>query len=198
MRFCEDYFGKAYKQTIGVDFFVKRLEMPNDIQVALQVWDIGGQSIFGKMLQTYIYEANSVKSISNVISFIQIILVYDITNQASFQDLEDWLGIVKKAYEGKELPIIILMGNKIDLAHMQAVKTEQHEAFVKKHSLHAGYYVSAKSGDQVQQCFYKIAAELAGIEVPKPVMDAVASQKMVRAEIQTGQSQNIDNEPSAI
>ena len=60
MRFCEDYFARSYKQTIGVDFYVKRLEMPGDVQVALQVWDIGGQSIFGKMVQTYIYEANAV------------------------------------------------------------------------------------------------------------------------------------------
>jgi GTPase SAR1 family protein len=31
MRFCEDFFGRQYKQTIGVDFFVKRLEMPGDV-----------------------------------------------------------------------------------------------------------------------------------------------------------------------
>ena len=68
MRFCEDHFAKSYKQTIGVDFFVKRLEMPNNTSVTLQVWDIGGQSIFGKMIQTYIFEANAV------------VLVYDITN----------------------------------------------------------------------------------------------------------------------
>jgi Ras-related protein Rab-28 len=42
MRLCEDHFGKSYKQTIGVDFFVKRLELPGNINVALQVWDIGG------------------------------------------------------------------------------------------------------------------------------------------------------------
>ena len=62
MRFCEDHFARSYKQTIGVDFFVKRLELPGNVQVALQVWDIGGQSIFGKMIQTYIYEANAVIS----------------------------------------------------------------------------------------------------------------------------------------
>jgi GTPase SAR1 family protein len=42
MRLCEDHFGKSYKQTIGVDFFVKRLELPGNVNVALQVWDIGG------------------------------------------------------------------------------------------------------------------------------------------------------------
>ena len=62
-RFCEDYFAKSYKQTIGVDFFVKRIELPGDVQVAMQVWDIGGQSIFGKMIKTYIFEANAVLSI---------------------------------------------------------------------------------------------------------------------------------------
>ena len=72
MRFCEDYFGRSYKQTIGVDFFVKRLELPGDVNVALQIWDIGGQSIFSKMISTYIFEANA------------IIFAYDITNQQSF------------------------------------------------------------------------------------------------------------------
>src|SRR6056300_1429662 len=62
MRFCEDYFARSYKQTIGVDFFVKRIELPGDINVTLQVWDIGGQSIFSRMIQTYIFEANAVSS----------------------------------------------------------------------------------------------------------------------------------------
>ena len=59
-RFCEDQFARSYKQTIGLDFFVKRIELPGNIQVTMQVWDIGGQSIFSKMITTYIYEANAV------------------------------------------------------------------------------------------------------------------------------------------
>ena len=68
MRFCEDYFAKSYKQTVGCDFYVKRLELPENIFVSLQVWDIGGQSLQGKMIKTYVYEANAV------------VLAYDITN----------------------------------------------------------------------------------------------------------------------
>ena len=63
MRLCEDHFARSYKQTIGVDFFVKRIELPGKVNIALQVWDIGGQSIFSKMIGTYIYEANAVRSI---------------------------------------------------------------------------------------------------------------------------------------
>ncbi len=62
MRLCEDHFGKSYKQTIGVDFYVKRLELPGNVNVSLQVWDIGGQSISSKMVNTYVYEANAVSS----------------------------------------------------------------------------------------------------------------------------------------
>ena len=181
MRFCEDHFAKQYKQTIGVDFFIQRLEMPNNISVTLQVWDIGGQSIFGKMIQTYIYEANAV------------VLVYDITNQQSFQDLEDWLALVKKTFQGKDEPLLILMGNKIDLNHMQAVKTDQHEKFADSENLYS-FYVSAKTGDQVSACFYKIAADLAGIEISKPQIEV--TQKQVVAEI-IQHKQNEETQPRA-
>lgn len=66
-RLCEDQFGKSYKQTIGVDFFIKRFHVAPKTEVALQIWDIGGQSIFSKMIEAYVYEADCV------------VLVYDIT-----------------------------------------------------------------------------------------------------------------------
>ena len=77
---------------------------------------------------------------------------------------------MRKSFEGKELPIIALMGNKIDLNHMQAVKSEQHDEFGKANGLFS-FYVSAKSGDQVTSCFYKLAADLAGVEVSKPLIE---------------------------
>ena len=36
-RFCNDHFSNSYKQTIGLDFFIKRVTLPNDTEVALQV-----------------------------------------------------------------------------------------------------------------------------------------------------------------
>ena len=37
-------------------------------------------------------------------------------------DLEEWHDVVVKTFEGKDLPLMALMGNKIDLNHMQTVK----------------------------------------------------------------------------
>lgn len=91
------------------------------------------------------------------------------------------------------MPILALMGNKIDLNHMQAVKSEQHEQFAKANGFYS-FYVSAKSGDQVSSCFYKLAADLAGVEVTKPLIEV--SQKQVKAEI-VQHTQNEESEPAA-
>ena len=60
----------------------------------------------------------------------------------------------------------MLLGNKVDLNHMQAVKQDQHTKVAMKNNL-TPYYISAKSGDQIQAVFYQTAAQLAGIKVAK-------------------------------
>ena len=59
-RFCKDDFSVSYKQTIGLDFFLRTITLPNNVEVCLQIWDIGGQSIGGKMIGNYIYGAHAV------------------------------------------------------------------------------------------------------------------------------------------
>lgn len=42
-----------------------------------------------------------------------VLLVYDITNYQSFENLEDWFGMVKKANDESDIqPVISLIGNK--------------------------------------------------------------------------------------
>lgn len=92
---------QVYKQTIGVDFFLRRIELPGGITATLQTWDIGGQTIGSKMLRSYIYGAQAV------------LLCYDVTNHASFDDLEDWLREAQGAVpEGGTPPLYALVGNK--------------------------------------------------------------------------------------
>jgi Ras-related protein Rab-28 len=45
-RFAQEQFVKNYRQTIGLDFFMKRIQLPGRIQVTLQVWDIGTKKMF--------------------------------------------------------------------------------------------------------------------------------------------------------
>ncbi|CAC5414232.1 RAB28 [Mytilus coruscus] len=100
-RYAQEQFGRQYKQTVGIDFFLKRIVLPGNVHVALQVWDIGGQTLGGKMLENYIFGSHG------------IVLVYDITSYASFENLDDWYSSLKKVF-GKEtkLPHVALVGNK--------------------------------------------------------------------------------------
>lgn len=165
--FIEGDFSKSYRQTIGVDFYVKRMEIPNPTKpeqktfVAMQIWDIGGQSSTSKMLTKYIHGADA------------IVLVYDITNLASFENISDWLAVVKRQYEVDEvtMPFLALVGNKKDLAHLREVKVDNHLNFCEQNRA-IGSLVSARTGDGIQKVFYLVAATLLGIKLERNQVEA--------------------------
>lgn len=168
IRFTKDHFDKMYKQTVGVDWFIKRLVLPGDIHVAMQIWDIGGQSIGSKMIKNYIFGAQAV------------LLCYDVTNYASFQNLEDWYRLVQQTNKGGTMPYVALCGNKTDMNHMRAVKLDKHNMFAEENEMYS-YFMSAKTGDSVNSSLYRIAADLAGVVLTKPEIEVAA--KPVKAEI---------------
>mmetsp|Transcript_56765 Transcript_56765/g.90421 ORF Transcript_56765/g.90421 Transcript_56765/m.90421 type:complete len:245 (-) Transcript_56765:124-858(-) len=172
-RFVEDHFASSYKQTIGLDFFVKRLTLNNPlggkIQIALQIWDIGGQSVSSKMITKYIHGANAV------------LLVYDITNYQTFENILDWLSIVKQAVSSNAAPpLITLVGNKYDLQHLKTVRVSRHKELCEKEKLES-CYVSAKTGDGLHTMFYHITANVAGIKLSKTELET--EMKVISAEI---------------
>eukprot|EP00823_Brevimastigomonas_motovehiculus_P002555 TRINITY_DN1552_c0_g1_i1.p1 TRINITY_DN1552_c0_g1~~TRINITY_DN1552_c0_g1_i1.p1 ORF type:complete len:255 (-),score=56.45 TRINITY_DN1552_c0_g1_i1:110-874(-) len=167
-RFIDDHFDKYYKQTVGVDFFLRQVVLPGDVHVSLQLWDIGGQSIGSKMIGKYIYGSQAV------------LIAYDVTNFQSFQDVDDWLRVVKQTFDKEPLPYIAIVGNKADVVHLRTVKEEKHNQYANENSLHR-YLMSAKTGEGVNMAFTRVAADLAGIALTKPEMDA--SAKVVKAEV---------------
>lgn len=172
LRFAQDHFSQIYKQTVGVDFFIRRINLPPNNEIALQLWDIGGQSIGSKMISNYISGAHAV------------LLCYDITNFESFANLEDWYRIVTQTFakSGTKMPYVALVGNKFDLRHLTAVRIEQHNRFAEENELSASFLLSAKSGDQVMSTFHKIAASLAGVELSKAEAELLQSS-VVEAKI---------------
>ena len=116
---------------------------PGDVEVVLQIWDIGGQSIGSKMLPNYIHGSHAV------------LFCYDITNYDSFANLEDWYRKVHGTYNkasggGAPMPCMALLGNKVDLSHMRAVRHDHHNRFADENRMHS-YMLSAKNGDQVSR-----------------------------------------------
>ncbi|RHY32981.1 hypothetical protein DYB32_002001 [Aphanomyces invadans] len=162
-RFVDDGFAKQYKQTIGLDFFVKKIQLPHDRRVILEVWDIGGQNISSKMLDKYVFGTDIV------------FVCYDVTDPKSFADAEDWCALVVKAATSAEdklskkkssrNQLVYLVGNKIDLVGLRAVTVAQHDAFVSKHKLTGSFLLSAHSGDNVLRTVHLIAARAVGVEL---------------------------------
>jgi len=166
-KYTQNQFDKEYDQTIGLDFFLKRIKLPGKENVTLQIWDIGGQTLGGKMLDKYIYGADGV------------LFVYDMTNYQSFEDIDDWLMYVKK-FSLKKKAKFALVANKGDLEHMRSVSKMTHELYASKH-LMSSHVVSAKTGDSVSISFKKLAAEI--LKVPLTQLELEADKKVVTAEL---------------
>lgn len=67
----------SINNSVSVDFRVKTLHR-GDKKVKLQIWDIGGQERFRTAVSSYYRGASGV------------VLVYDVTNRASFQNIGYW------------------------------------------------------------------------------------------------------------
>jgi len=108
-------------------------------------------------------------------------LVYDVTNTATFESLEDWLEACRVCLAGAERrPSYALVANKIDQEHLRVIKSDRHHKFAQDNGL-LTYAVSARTGEGVNLCMQKIAADLLGIRLSKQEQEQ--QQAVVRAEI---------------
>ncbi|KAG8896475.1 Ras- protein RABH1b [Tulasnella sp. 417] len=147
-RFMYDTFDNTYQATIGIDFLSKTMYL-EDRTVRLQLWDTAGQERFRSLIPSYIRDSSVA------------IVVFDITNRASFLSTSKWIDDVKSE-RGNEV-IIVLVGNKADLSDKRQVTLE--EATAKATELNIMFMeTSAKAGHNVKSLFKKIAMSLPGME----------------------------------
>lgn len=177
-RFVNDGFARVYKQTVGLDFFEKKLQLPRDQRIVLQVWDIGGQTINSKMLSKYLFGVHVV------------LLCYDVTDAQSFKDVEDWSRVARE-YGDKQIKLY-LVGNKTDLVAHRVISIEKHEACIRQHNLLGGFLVSAQSGDNVLKTVYRISAAAAHIQISE--YELLFCHKVVRAVIPNTSNENQETE----
>lgn len=91
------------------------------------------------------------------------IVVYDIANESTFQDLDFWFGLVEynmpKKIE-KDMPLI-LVGNKRDLPDVnpaqRTVPQSRAQNVADQHKCHHFMETSAKTGDGVDEVFANVA-----------------------------------------
>ncbi|KAK6317030.1 hypothetical protein J4Q44_G00124300 [Coregonus suidteri] len=117
--------------------------------VRLQLWDTAGQERFRSLIPSYIRDSTVA------------VVVYDITNVNSFQQTTKWIDDVRTE-RGSDV-IIMLVGNKTDLADKRQVAIEEGERKAKELNV-MFIETSAKAGYNVKQLFRRVAAALPGME----------------------------------
>ena len=140
-RLVDGKFTPETTSTLGVEFksFVCPLENQN---VKLQIWDTAGQERFRSVSKAYFRNA------------VGALLLFDITNSASFEELGNWLNDLQQLCNPNAY--IILVGNKTDLEEKRQVGSQQANDFAARHNLEY-LETSALSGDNIQESFTRLA-----------------------------------------
>merc|ERR1719482_49379 len=141
-RFVYDSFDKNYQATIGIDFLSKTMYL-EDRTVRLQLWDTAGQERFRSLIPSYIRDSSVA------------VVVYDTTARASFLDSAKWIADVR-AERGDDV-VVVLVGNKTDLADRRQVSVEEGEAKARAERV-LFVETSAKAGVNVKRLFRDVAA----------------------------------------
>eukprot|EP00049_Salpingoeca_infusionum_P009003 m.149229 g.149229 ORF g.149229 m.149229 type:complete len:205 (+) comp14203_c0_seq2:656-1270(+) len=140
-RFSEDAFNSTFIATIGIDFKIRTIEL-DDQKIKLQIWDTAGQERFRTITTAYYRGAMG------------IMLVYDITNERSFDNIKTWVANIR-ANAADDVEKMIL-GNKCDMEDKRVVSTEQGEALAREYGV-PFMETSAKANIRVEEAFVQMA-----------------------------------------
>ncbi len=141
MRYTDNTFQEIHMSTIGLDYKLKNVQLDDGKMVKIQIWDTAGQDRFRSITKNYYKGAHG------------IILIYDITNKKSFENVRNWINQIKE--EVSEKVSIILVGNKIDDEEHRVVATEDGEKIAKELGL-MFFECSAKSGVNIDSTFNEL------------------------------------------
>jgi Ras-related protein Rab-1A len=145
LRFADDYFPESYLPTIGVDFKIRTIELDDGKKIKLQIWDTAGQERFKTITSSYYKGAHG------------IIVVYDVTDQESFNNVKQWLQQIEQ--HAAENVNKLLVGNKCDLTGERVVYYNTAQAFADKYDIQF-LETSAKDATDVEQAFMTIADDI--------------------------------------
>ena len=116
-RYLKDEFKEHSKSTVGVELGTKFIKV-KDVGTKLQIWDTAGQERYKSITSSYYKGSHG------------CFIVYDITKETSFENVEKWYEQAQKD-ASKEVSII-LVGNKCDLENERKVPKEKGEEKAKR------------------------------------------------------------------
>ncbi|XP_058987341.1 ras-related protein Rab-6A-like [Musca domestica] len=143
-RFMYDNFDHVYKATVGIDFLIKAVSLDNS-SVRLQIWDTAGQERFRSLIPSYVRDSSAA------------IVVYDVNNRRSFQQISMWINELRTQLSMDV--VIMLVGNKTDLTNEREVETAEGQD--KANELNVMFMeTSAKNSNDIKGLFQRMAMAL--------------------------------------
>ena len=132
--------------TIAPVFAKKSVSISGE-SVELQMWDTAAlhKSYLSHVLQLYLRTAHG------------IVLVYDITNMESFEELKEWIEYLQKCTT--EETEVVLVGTKVELKDQRAVSRARGEMLAEERGFHF-FEASGLTGENVNEVFYCLAEQL--------------------------------------
>ncbi|KAG9456921.1 hypothetical protein H6P81_001429 [Aristolochia fimbriata] len=144
LRFADDSYVDSYISTIGVDFKIRTVELDGKT-IKLQIWDTAGQERFRTITSSYYRGAHG------------IIIVYDVTEMESFNNVKQWLSEIDRY--ASDSVCKLLVGNKCDLADKKVVDTQTAQALADELGI-PFIETSAKDSINVEEAFLTMAGEI--------------------------------------
>ncbi|KAH7934893.1 hypothetical protein HPB52_001876 [Rhipicephalus sanguineus] len=139
-RYADDSFTSAFVSTVGIDFKVKTV-FRHDKRVKLQIWDTAGQERYRTITTAYYRGAMG------------FILMYDVTNEESFNSVQDWVTQIKTySWDNAQ---VILVGNKCDMEDERVVSAERGRQLADQLGLEF-FETSAKENVNVKAVFERL------------------------------------------
>lgn len=144
LRFSDDTYTNDYISTIGVDFKIKTIELDGKT-VKLQIWDTAGQERFRTITSSYYRGSHG------------IIIVYDVTDQDSFDSVKMWLQEIDRYATSTVLKLLV--GNKCDLNDKRVVDYDTAKEFAEANQM-PFLETSALDSTNVEEAFLTMARQI--------------------------------------
>ncbi len=143
-RYATGKFEKSTLSTIGVDFETKKVVV-DGTEILLNIWDFAGEKKFRLLFPSYVSGASGA------------LMLYDITNEESLNDLYDWINVITSVPNAPKTKILIEA--KIDLK--RKIKREDALKLFEKFNFQGELIgTSAKTGENVEKTFEMLGREI--------------------------------------
>ena len=143
-RYLNDEFKYEALNTLGVELGTKYLKI-KEKKAKLQIWDTAGQERFHSIISTYFKGSHG------------CFIVYDITNETSFNKVDNWFEESKK--NADKNVSIIMVGNKCDLEEDRVITKEMGEEKAKNFNC-PFFETSALSKININEIFQKMIDDI--------------------------------------